>query len=59
MKHFKSGNNPEIPYDKPIIPGVHIEDEYNAIAEYESHCGGLHYEPEPEDWYEGMKHFED
>lgn len=54
MKHFKEGNAPDIPYDKSF---VNTED-HDSIADYEQHCA-CNYEPDADDWYEGMHHFED
>ena len=60
MKHFSDdGCNNQPKYDEPGF-GVHLDDDYDSMKEYEMNIGGPHCEPYPDDWYEGtIKHFSD
>lgn len=56
MKHFSDdGCNPQPDYDTPTIRLYNSEEDgYDRDKTI-----GTHYEPDPEDWYEGFHHFED
>ena len=48
-------------YDKPLDydHGLLYHDEDNEINETYDHPIGIHFDLDPEDWYEGIKHFQD
>ena len=59
MKHFSDdGCNNKLEYDSSGF-SVHL-DGYDSMKEYEMNIGCPHFEPTPDDWYEGtIKHFQD
>lgn len=57
MKHFSDdGCNRQPEYDEPGF-GVHIDGDRDSMKDYDDHISGPHYEPDPDDWHEGTKHF--
>ena len=57
MKHFSDdGCNRRPEHDEPEF-GVHIDEDHDPMKDYENHIAGPHYKPDPNDWYEGIKHF--